>query len=419
MACSVPCARPASCQRRVRRRIDAYLEEAPEFARPLLRELRERVHGACPRRRRDGQGGPLAAPPVRQQLASSAGSPESPPSTISIAAQNARRSLPQEGPARYAMRMKHVLVVAWSCIAAASSAAQAPAGPAVPASPAPSTVVAASDVPVGKAEFKVQSGPVELQVFTYRPANWSGARLLLVMHGVLRNADEYRDHAIGMGDRFDALVVAPKFDAERFPSRAYQRGGILREDGTAAPVAEWTYSRLPELAAAMRTRTGKPAAKLYVIGHSAGGQFLVRCAAFADIGAERIVAANPGSVLLPTRDVPFGYGLGGLPAELTDEARLRAYLAAPLTLFLGTGDDHADEHFDRSQEAMTQGTGRHQRGLALWWTAKNLAASRGWPFGWRLVEAVGIGHDHEQMFAHAKCEVALFGDAAAKTPAVK
>ena len=318
------------------------------------------------------------------------------------------------------MRMRYALVVAWSCIAAASSPAQTTV-PAASAAPPPAATGPAEDVPVGKAELRVQTGPVLLQVFTYRPANWSGARLLFVMHGVLRNADEYRDHATGMGDRFDAMIVAPRFDAERFPSRAYQRGGILREDGTAAPVAEWTYSRLPELAAALRMRTGKPSAKLYVIGHSAGGQFLVRCAAFADLGAERIVAANPGSVLLPTRDVPFGYGFGGLPAELADEPRLRAYLAAPLTLFLGTGDDHDDENFDKSKEAMAQGAGRHQRGLALWWTAKNLAASRGWPFGWRLVEAIGVEHDHEKMFAHPMCEVALFGDAAetVKTPAAK
>lgn len=273
------------------------------------------------------------------------------------------------------------------------------------------------DVPVGKAELRVQTGPVELQVFTYRPTNWSGTRLLFVMHGVLRNADEYRDHAIPMGDRFDALIVAPKFDLERFPSRAYQRGGLLREDGSAAPPAEWTYSRLPELAVAMRERTGKARAKLFVIGHSAGGQFLVRCAAFAAIGAERIVAANPGSVLLPRRDVPFGYGFGGLPPELASDERLRAYLAAPLTLYLGTGDDHDDENFDKSKDAMSQGSGRHQRGLALWWSAQQLAGQRGWTCNWRLVEAVGVDHDHAKMFAHAQCGVALFGESAASPTA--
>lgn len=284
-----------------------------------------------------------------------------------------------------------------------------------PPTPAPSSGVVASavhrgdDVPVGKAELRITAGGHELAVFTYRPERWSGQRLLFVMHGVLRNADEYRDHAVGMADRFDALVVAPKFDSERFPSRAYQRGGILREDGSAAPAAEWTYARVPELAAAIRTRTGRPDAQLFVIGHSAGGQFVLRMSAFQDTGAVRLVAANPGSVLLPTTDVPFGYGFGGLPKELADEARLRAYLAAPLTLYLGTGDDHEDEWFDTSKEAMAQGSGRHQRGLGLYWTARTLATLRGWSFGWRLVEATGVDHDHEKMFAHPMCEMALFG----------
>lgn len=271
------------------------------------------------------------------------------------------------------------------------------------------TAPAPAAIPDGASTMRVQAGPVELDVFVHRPAKWSGRRLLMVMHGVLRNADEYRDHAAPMGDRFDALVVAPRFDAERFPSRLYQRGGILREDGSAAPRADWTYSRLPELVAAVRARASAPQAKLYVIGHSAGGQFLVRCAAFADIGAERIVAANPGSVLLPTTAAPFGYGFGGLPAELAGEDRMRAYLAAPLTLYLGTGDDGHDEWLDASVEAMAQGSGRHQRGITLWVTAKALAAQKGWPFGWRLVEAQGVAHEHADMFAHAKCEEALFG----------
>lgn len=270
-------------------------------------------------------------------------------------------------------------------------------------------VAAPPDVPVGKATSRVDLGKVELDVFTYRPEKWSGERILFVMHGVLRNADEYRDHAVSMGDRFGALVVAPKFDAERFPSRCYQRGGILREDGTTARPEEWTYARIPELLTAIRARTGRKDAQLFVIGHSAGGQFVMRMSAFLDTGAVRLVAANPGSALFPTREMKFGYGFGGLPDELANDERLRRYLAAPLTLFLGTADDAPDEDFDGSAEAMQQGSGRHQRGLALYWMARTVAAERGWPFGWRLVEAPGVGHDHEKMFEHANCAAALFG----------
>ena len=277
--------------------------------------------------------------------------------------------------------------------------------------PAQAAAVAApADVPIGKAERTVTLDKLDLQVFTYRPVNWSGQRMLIVLHGVLRNADEYRDHAISMGDRFDALVVAPKFDSERFPSRRYQRGGILREDQTAAPPEEWTYALIPKLAAALREITGKPKLEHWIIGHSAGGQFVVRMSAFQDTGARRLVAANPGSALLPTFEMAFGYGFGGLPKDLANEERLRSYLGAPLTIYLGTADDHPDENFDKGAAAMQQGGGRHQRGLALYWSGRTLAAAKGWPFGWRLVEAPGIGHDHEKMFDHPNCAVALFGE---------
>lgn len=280
--------------------------------------------------------------------------------------------------------------------------------PAQPQAPAPSV---AADLPNGKSTFRAELPSVALDVFAYRPEAWDGRRMLIVLHGVLRNADEYRDHAVGMGDRFGMLVIAPRFDAERFPSRAYQRGGILREDGKAAPPHEWTYARIPELAAVVRQRVGKPGLEHWLIGHSAGGQFAVRMSAFQDTGAKRIVAANPGSVLMPDLVAPFGYGFGGLPADLANEARLRQYLAAPLTLYLGTADDQPDEYFDASAEAMVAGSGRHQRNLALYWTARTLCKERSWPFGWQLVEAPGVGHDHEAMFAHPQCQVALFGPA--------
>lgn len=276
--------------------------------------------------------------------------------------------------------------------------------------------LALDEIPAGKSEVKLALGETELAVFLHRPAAWKGERLLLVMHGVLRNAEEYRDHAIGMSERFDALIAAPLFDAERFPSRRYQRGGILKEDGSAAPPEEWTYALIPRLIEALRARTGRPALQAYVIGHSAGGQFVLRMSAFQETGAVRLVAANPGSALFPTLEQEFGYGFGSLPASLASEERLKRYLAAPLTLYLGTADDVPDENFDASAEASRQGSGRHQRGLACYWYAQGLAASRGWPCAWRLVEAPGVGHDHEKMFDHERCALALFGSPTAPTP---
>jgi pimeloyl-ACP methyl ester carboxylesterase len=269
--------------------------------------------------------------------------------------------------------------------------------------------LAADPLAEGPSKVLLDFDGVALDVYGYKPAHWNGERMLIVFHGVDRNADEYRDHAITLGDRFGMLVVAPRFDAERFPSRKYQRGGILEEDGTAADAKAWTYAYVPRIARSIRERESKPALKHWLIGHSAGGQFCVRMAAFQDTGAERIVAANAGSALFPTRDAEFGYGFGKLPEALASDAVLERYLAAPLTLYLGTADDHADEWLDKSAAAMAQGPGRLQRNRASFAAAEALAKEKGWKFAWRKVEAEGIVHDHALMFAHAAVEDALFG----------
>lgn len=266
-----------------------------------------------------------------------------------------------------------------------------------------------SPLPIGKSDLKLMVKGVELEVFCYKPATYRDDRFVMVCHGTLRNASEYRDDAIRMADRLQALIVAPKFDSERFPSWRYQRGGIVKPSGEAAAPDEWTYAFLPEIADQIRKLEEKPNLPLTLIGHSAGGQFLTRLAGFTDAGAVRIVASNAGSSLFATREMPFGYGFGKLPDSLASDDVIKAYLARPLTLYLGTADNVPDEYFDESETAMKQGAGRYQRNIASYEFARDVAKKNGWPFNWRLVIATGIGHDHTAMFDHAQAENALFG----------
>jgi pimeloyl-ACP methyl ester carboxylesterase len=263
-------------------------------------------------------------------------------------------------------------------------------------------------LPVGAATLVYDNGGEPLRLHTYRPPTFADGPLLLVFHGVKRNAEDYRNFAIHMAERFRAIVVTPEFDSVRFSSARYQRGGVIR-GGKAAPRDAWTYAMVPGIVDFVRGREGRKDMPYYLIGHSAGGQFLVRMAAFLPGAATRIVAANPGSDLFPTRDQPFGYGFGGLPEELCSTPVLKAYLAAPLTLYLGTDDIHPRPSFDDSPEAMAQGRHRLERGRNCYAFAKALADSNGWPFGWRKVETPGIGHDAAYMFSAPEVEDALFG----------
>jgi poly(3-hydroxybutyrate) depolymerase len=249
-----------------------------------------------------------------------------------------------------------------------------------------------------------------IEVFTYRPPTYRDGPLILVFHGVNRNAEDYRNFAITLAERHGAIVAAPLFDRVRFPRDAYQQGGILSE-GVPQPREKWTFSRLLALITELQARAGNPALPYYILGHSAGGQFVARLAAVAgDLGAQRLIAANPGSHLFPTRDAPYGYGFGGLPDELSNDDAIRRFLAAPLTLYLGTGDNDPNHpSLDRSPPALTQGAHRYARGLNCFETAQRLAQQRGWAFNWRKVEVADIPHDAARMFAAPESSDALFG----------
>jgi pimeloyl-ACP methyl ester carboxylesterase len=270
------------------------------------------------------------------------------------------------------------------------------------------TAPPAAAIPVGNGRFEAEVGSQRIEVFTYRPAGFRDGPLLVVCHGVLRNAEEYRDHARKLADRLDMLIAAPRFDRERFPSERYQRGGLL-VNGRLAPREEWTWSAVPKIVEAVRRRERRPDMPYYLIGHSAGAQFAQRLAAFVPHGAQRVVVANAGVHLFPTREMPFSFGFGELPHEISSDEHLRRYLAQPLTIYLGGGDTLRDDELYVSQQADEQGTNRHERGQYCFEMGQRLARERGWQFNWRQVIAPGVGHDHQAMFDAPECETALFG----------
>ena len=267
----------------------------------------------------------------------------------------------------------------------------------------------AAPLPMGPGKIEFPNGTEPITLFTYKPPTYKDGPLLVVCHGVQRNAEDYRNFAITLAERFGAIVVAPLFDTARFPSLRYQRGGLLDKDGKIQPPEAWTYAVIPKIVAHLRELEASPKLPYYLIGHSAGGQFLVRLAAFMPGEAVRIVAGNPGSHLFPDREQKFGYGFGGLPDELSNDEVLRRYLAAPLTFYLGTADITPEHSFDASPEGMKQGPNRLARGRACFAAAQKLAQERGWAFNWRKVETPGIGHEAAFMFAAKEAGDALFG----------
>lgn len=270
-------------------------------------------------------------------------------------------------------------------------------------------VAGQTGLPAGSSKVSVTIHEEGIELFTYKPENYTNGPLLLVFHGVLRNAEEYRDHSRGMGDRFRALVVAPRFPEREFPLERYQFGGVSI-GGQVKPRATWSGSFVAPILAEIRRRESRPDMPAYCIGHSGGGQFLARMAGFSSSGVQQIVVANAGTHLFPSRDLPYPFGFGGLPAELSDDDALKHYIEQPVTLYLGEKDTERDEHFDVTPPAEKQGKTRFDRGRNVYNAAHALAKEKGWNCRWRLIEAPGIGHDHEKMFDHERCRIALFGE---------
>jgi pimeloyl-ACP methyl ester carboxylesterase len=135
-----------------------------------------------------------------------------------------------------------------------------------------------------------------------------------------------------------------------------------------------------------------PSAPYYLFGHSAGGQFLSRVAAFdPPRDAARIVIANPSTYVLPSTSEPVPFGLGRVFGPAEGERQLSIYLDLPITIYLGD-DDTGDEDLSQSPEAARQGGNRLERGQFVFDSAKSMAQANGWSFRWRMVAASDVGH---------------------------
>lgn len=245
-------------------------------------------------------------------------------------------------------------------------------------------------------------GGTPVTVYTWQPTGCAVTGVVLVFHGLNRNAGPYRDDAVPLARRFCMAVAAPLFDRARFPTAAYQRGGVTH-GGTVLPRPDWTVDLVPRLAAWARAREGRPDLPYVLLGHSAGAQFLSRTVAYGAGGETRAIIANPSTWVRPTTAIAAPYGFGGIPDA---DAALRRYLAAPVSVLLG-GTDTGSRNLAASEEAEDQGANRLQRGETVFHEAEAEARRRGWPFGWTLSVVPGVGHDARRMFTSDAAFAAL------------
>ncbi len=249
--------------------------------------------------------------------------------------------------------------------------------------------------------FEEPSGaaPGPMHAYLHRPAAWRrGGPVVVVMHGMGRNADGYRDAWIAASEAHGFLVICPEFSQLKFPGVELYNYGNAR-----APEAAWSFFALDRAVAAALAALDAPAQPFALYGHSAGAQFVHRYLLLTGAPqARRIVIANAGWYSWPSFDIAFPHGLRQSAAT---EAGLRAALGRPVTILLGEADNDPT-HFQLRRDAATdaQGLDRFARGQNFFAAARAAAEQRRVPFGWSLATVPGVAHSNAGM-ARAAAEI--------------
>jgi len=225
--------------------------------------------------------------------------------------------------------------------------------------------------------------------------------VVIVQHGQSRNGRDYCDAWISVADQAGLLVVAITFPKESWPDAlSYNNGHVRNADGVVRPREQWSQAIPGRVFALLRAAGVTTRAQAYLWGHSAGGQFVHRLIAtqphsvFAAVGA-----ANSGWYTLPTLELPYPDGLGGIGLTRDDFAKLLAY---PLVLFAGDRDiDSAAENLPNHAAAKAQGPHRFARAHFFLARGQEAAATLGIACNWRLVVVPGVGHEGMRMGAFA------------------
>jgi hypothetical protein len=274
-------------------------------------------------------------------------------------------------------------------------------------------------------------------------------RLLVVVHGALRDAGNYLAHAEAAAQdlRDHTLIVAPQFladvdlkgHAEPWPGTLFWDAEGWKGGGDAlgsAPISSFTaMDRLLDQLTTPDRLPGGRTPSVVIFGNSAGGQYVNRYAAvgrgpalLAGRGIDvRFVISNPSTYLYFTTDrpkeVPGGtginrwrYGFEGAPAYVEGNAtdNLRRYLRRDVTIVLGREDrDGAALLLETGAAAMAQGANRYDRGINYRNYILDLARDRelddGLKSRHRLIKLDGVGHSAGDVMAAEETRKIIFG----------
>lgn len=268
----------------------------------------------------------------------------------------------------------------------------------------------------GRCDFFSQNlgVPIDCRVFSPREIN-PDTSIIVTMHGNGRNVELSIHSATTLAERYNAVVVAPLLDVGRFGSLSYHRMGIFVNDGVltpgiVSPKETWTSNVIFRVIEDVQYRMGIDVKENYVVGHSAGGQFVHRMALFDPGNITRFVAENSGNYTFLNEDFNYSFGLLDLPEDMKNDEALARYVSTPLSIYIGTADTNYywdDPYVSGSPGAVAQGDNRYERAHNMFLQGQAVAQRLGVPFNWRIVDAEGIGHSSRGMESRTVLDEAM------------
>jgi pimeloyl-ACP methyl ester carboxylesterase len=258
---------------------------------------------------------------------------------------------------------------------------------------------AATPVPSGKWSFVFTDAKGQpdrpIRVYTYRPRKCeSTCPIQFVLHGMSRNASDYRDYWELAADRYGFIVIAPEFSERSWPKEVnYNLGGIADNKDP----GKWAYSAIEHLFDEMRD--GQTDYRIF--GHSAGAQFLHRMLFLLPQNRASVaIVANAGWYMMPewrsdkAKD-KWPYSFVESPAG---EKELRQALGRKVYVLLGEEDTKTESRsLDKSEGSMKQGTNRLERGENFFAAVTGAAGVLGVKLGWELSYVPVTGHNGSKM----------------------
>lgn len=247
---------------------------------------------------------------------------------------------------------------------------------------------------------KVAHPDKTMRIFYYWPRiAQQDTPIVIVMHGVNRDAKNNRDKFIDEAIKYNFILVAPEFKKKDFPNRFYHGGNIRNKKGQVLE-KKWSYTIIDNIFNLIQKQTNNSNKNYILMGHSAGGQFVHRMLLFRPYSNFSIaVAANAGYYTFPDLDQDFIFGLRRTHA--TRQTLTRA-LNKRMLLLLGEQDnDPKHKHLPRSKGAMAQGAHRLERGNNFYNFAKQAANQLRVKFNWEKIVVKHTGHSGSKTLGHA------------------